>query len=373
MAREPLTSKYLHAKGKRLGLPISGTLELTARCNFNCKMCYVHLSQQECSARGRELTAQQWLSLAEEAKRAGTVFLLLTGGEPTLRPDFPEIYREIKKMGFIVSVNSNGYLLQGALRELFLEEPPSRLNISLYGTNDETYLRLCGVPAYSRVMENIRALHEAGISVRMNMSVTPDNAQELCAVWQAAQDIGAHMQAATYMFPPRRRDTAAQAAFSRLSPEEAGSLLAECDTLMLSAELRRQRAALLAQGMPLPEADGDDCDGAVGSTLQCRAGSTSFWLTWDGRLLPCGQMTEPSADAIALGFTEGWRRIREEASALRLPAACRNCKLAPACHVCAAKCYCETGHFDGKPEYLCRMAARYAEAVQAEWRKSAEV
>ena len=40
---EPRLAAYLHAKGVRLGLPISGTFELTARCNFDCKMCYVHL------------------------------------------------------------------------------------------------------------------------------------------------------------------------------------------------------------------------------------------------------------------------------------------------------------------------------------------
>lgn len=363
MAREPLTSKYLHAKGKALGLPISGTLELTARCNFNCKMCYVHLTQQECSARGQELTAQQWLALAEEAKRAGTVFLLLTGGEPTLRPDFPEIYREIKKMGFVVSVNSNGYLLDGALRELFLEEPPARLNISLYGTSDETYLRLCGVPAYSRVMENIRALRLGGVSVRLNLSVTPENAHELRAVRAAAQSIGAHMQAAAYLFPPRRRGEAAMAQFSRLSPETAGSLMADFDALTLPTEALRERAAQLAQGRR-PNGT-EDCDGTVGNALQCRAGSTAFWLTWDGKLLPCGQMVEPAVDAAALGFAESWRQIREKTAALRLPAVCVECSMAAACHVCAAKCYCETGRFDGRPEYLCRMTASYYEAALA--------
>ena len=56
------------------GLPVAGTFELTARCNFNCKMCYVHLTEAEQRRRGRELTAQEWIALGEAAKRAGTVF-----------------------------------------------------------------------------------------------------------------------------------------------------------------------------------------------------------------------------------------------------------------------------------------------------------
>ena len=43
---EPRLSSYLHAKACRTGTPLSGTFELTARCNFNCRMCYVHLTPE---------------------------------------------------------------------------------------------------------------------------------------------------------------------------------------------------------------------------------------------------------------------------------------------------------------------------------------
>lgn len=368
MAKEPVLSRYLHAKGKPLGIPISGTFELTARCNFLCKMCYVRLTQEEQRKRGRELSSQAWIALAEECKRAGTVFLLLTGGEPTLRPDFPEIYREIMRMGFNVSVNSNGFLLNGALRELFLELPPNRLNISLYGTTDETYERLCGVPAYSTIWANVNALKAAGVDVRLTMSVTPENAQELRDVCEHARKIGAHVQATTYMFPPLRRDAQRVGENARLAPETAGHLAAQLDALTMEPERFRQRGAVLAQGGQ-PEAADDSCDGAVGSRMLCRAGTTSFWLTWDGRMLPCGQMVTPSFDVTRLGFAASWRSIREAGAEIRLPAACGHCDLARACHVCAAKCYCETGHFDGRPSYLCRMTKQYLQEVLADWQE----
>ena len=47
---EPYLSTYLHQKGRRLGLPIAGNFELTARCNFNCPMCYVHMTQEQVDA-----------------------------------------------------------------------------------------------------------------------------------------------------------------------------------------------------------------------------------------------------------------------------------------------------------------------------------
>ena len=65
---EPRLSSYLHAKACRAGTPLSGTFELTARCNFNCRMCYVHLTPEEKRSRGRELTADEWLAIAEAAR-----------------------------------------------------------------------------------------------------------------------------------------------------------------------------------------------------------------------------------------------------------------------------------------------------------------
>ena len=121
---EPNLSRYLHNRGARLGLPIGGNFELTARCNFNCPMCYVHLKQEDVEARGRELTAAQWIDLARQARDAGMVFVLLTGGEPFIREDFFEIYHAMKQMGLMISINSNGSMLHGETLRRLIEDPP---------------------------------------------------------------------------------------------------------------------------------------------------------------------------------------------------------------------------------------------------------
>ena len=95
---EPYLSKYLHSKGARLGLPVSGNFELTARCNFNCPMCYVHSSENDRDSLAKELTTEQWIELARQAKDQGMVFALLTGGEPFVRKDFFEIYGAMRRI-----------------------------------------------------------------------------------------------------------------------------------------------------------------------------------------------------------------------------------------------------------------------------------
>ena len=116
---EPRLSSYLHARACRSGTPLAGNFELTARCNFNCKMCYVHL------------TADEWLAIAEAASSRGMLFLLLTGGEPLIRKDFRYLLTELKKMGLLVSVNSNGSLIDRDWLDFFRHEPPFRFNITL--------------------------------------------------------------------------------------------------------------------------------------------------------------------------------------------------------------------------------------------------
>ena len=93
-----------------------------------------------------------------------------------------------------------------------------------------------------------------------------------------------------------------------------------------------------------------------GEGVRCRAGSTSFWLTWDGKMLPCGMMAEPEAYPLEVGFDAAWDQIRAATAQIRTPAKCISCAQKEVCGMCPSVCYGETGRFDGVPEYLCRKA-----------------
>ena len=346
---EPALSAYLHAKGAHLGIPVGGNFELTARCNFNCPMCYIHLSNEEVDKRGTELTARQWISLAEQARDRGLVFALLTGGEPLVRKDFFEIYGAMKEMGLLVAINSNGSTLQGENLQKLIEDPPHRINISLYGGSAETYRTMCGNNAFDRVVENIRELKRAGIDVRINASMTPYNYQDLEKIHAISRELNVILKVSAYMYPPIRVHGDCG---HRLSPEEAAETAVRWDKMRFTKEQFQTRAANYQDLIPVEERE---CSADPDTGVSCRAGSTSFWLTWDGRMLPCGMMPGPETYPLEAGFDAAWDELRAKTAKLPNPAKCRGCKYRDVCSVCAAVCVTETGRFDGVPEYVCRM------------------
>ena len=346
---EPYLSTWLHTQGGRQGLPVSGNFELTARCNFDCPMCYVHLNQKDMEAAGRELTAGEWIHIAKEAKERGMMFALLTGGEPFVRKDFFEIYEAMRNMGILVSINSNGSMLSGEILERLLRNPPLRVNISLYGGCRETYRHMCGQDAYETVVKNIRTLKQAGVDIRLNVSVTPFNRQDVEQIYRIARELNVQVKASGYMYPPHRSSNHGDA---RLTPEEAAAFAVEWDRLRLTPEEFARRA----EGMKtMVRTEARECSVDMDEGVGCRAGYSTFWVTWDGRMLPCGLMPGPEAYPLRDGFEQAWTYIRQETRKIRLPKECAACEKRDVCPSCAAVCVSETGRFDGVPEYMCRM------------------
>lgn len=359
---ESTVTTYLHRKGRKLGLPIAGNFELTARCNFNCPMCYVHLSQEQVNATGKELTAQQWLNIAKEAKDRGMVFALLTGGEPLVRKDFFEIYDGMREMGILITINSNGSMLKGEILERFLETPPFRFNISLYGESNETYQNMCGIPAYDQVKENIRALRQAGVDVSLNLSITPYNKDKLTRIYADSEELDVSVRASSYMYPSVRVNGGQYGCGNRLSSTESAKYAVEWDKLRFTEEEFSIRAKNMAQRISTEQ---KGCPVEPGEGVRCRAGTSSFWMTWDGRMTPCGMMPTPMVKPLEIGFDVAWERIKTETAKIRTPGKCVNCDYKDYCGVCAAVCYTETGKFDGIPEYVCQRAKVLVNLTQA--------
>jgi radical SAM protein with 4Fe4S-binding SPASM domain len=310
-------------------------------------MCYVHNTDTSGDV---EMTAEQWIEIAEKAKQSGMIFLLLTGGEPLLRKDFPEIYKALSKMGFVISINTNGSLISDEIISLFSEYPPNRVNISLYGASEDTYRSLCENPSFEKVVRNIEKLKKIGVSVRLNCVFNKYNVNDADEIYKIASEHDLIVKPAAYMYPPLRAKGETGDNQARLTPYEAAACNVHCRELSFGKEAMIQRAKTLIR------LDEDSCDDIhEGPGVRCRAGSSSFWLTYDGRMLPCGMMTEPSVSLKDHAFEEAWQILREKTAEIRLPRECAVCKNREICSVCAAMCYTETGAFDKKPEYICRM------------------
>ena len=364
---EPRLSSYLHSRACRNGTPLAGNFELTPRCNFNCRMCYVHLTAEEQKSRGEELTADEWLAIAEQARSQGMLFLLITGGEPLIRTDFQYILTELKKMGIMISINSNASLIDDDWIEFFRHEPPSRFNITLYGSSNAAYERLCGRPMFDRVVGNIKSLKDLGIDVKLNASMTPYNIDDMEGIYAIAEELGTPIQMASYMFPPVRRDETLAGSNDRFSFCEAAECSLRWDKLRFSDEEFAARAKAMKDGIAVDESD--VCEGTPGEKMACRAGRSSFWINWRGVMTPCGMMVRPEFSVPEIGFSEAWERTKAATALIRLPQECVNCRYKHICHACAAMCAAETGAFDKRPEYVCRMSEKTAELTFAEYER----
>lgn len=352
----PLT-RYLLDKASIQKIPMSGTFELTPMCNFSCRMCYVRKTSAEVQAHSRPLmTLPEWLSIAEKARNMGLLYLLLTGGEPFLWKDFWPLYDRLSDMGLLLTINSNGSLIDERAIARLADKPPLRINITLYGASDETYERLCGVKGvFSKVDRAITGLKEAGVQVKLNCSLTPYNEADMEAMNAYALERGLIWDASAYMFPPVRRDESSVGANDRFTPMEAARCHMRRYRIQYGEEMYGKFLRDVAAGMAIPPGLDESCIDPANGKVRCRAGKAAFWITWDGLMTPCGMMPEPGADLRKLPFEVAWKDIVERSEAIRLSGVCDTCPDKHMCHSCAAMAYTETGSFSGIPKYLCQM------------------
>lgn len=349
---------YLFSKAGRLFLPLSGTFELTPTCNFTCKMCYVRKSPAEVAASPRpSMTMEGWQQLAKEACSKGMLYLLLTGGEPTLWPGFWELYEELHRMGLLLSVNTNGSTLDDKAIQRLADSAPRRINITLYGGSEDTYRRLCQAQGmYDRVVHNIDALREAGLMLKLNCSLTPDNAGDLETMVRFAEDRELILDITPYMFPPLRRDPSAIGRNQRFTPREAAYYRLEAYRLQQGRERWLSYLRSIAEGSIPPPGLDEGCIDPLDGQIRCRAGKACFWVTWDGWLMPCGMMTEPRLDLQQGSFDSLWPELNRLSCELKLSGLCQSCANNRLCHACAAMAQTETGSASGIPLYLCETA-----------------
>ena len=119
-------------------------------------------------------------------------------------------------------------------------------------------------------------------------------------------------------------------------------------------------------------AEREGCPVETDSGVTCRAGSCSFWMTWDGRMLPCGMMVEPVVYPMQDGFNNAWDELRRLTSLIRTPEKCTTCSYKEVCGVCASVCYCETGRFDDVSEYVCEKTKKTVEYMREYIREDKE-
>ena len=345
--------QYLMERAKQQNVPMDGSLELLPLCNMNCDMCYVRLSRPEMERQGRMRTGEEWLALGRQMVEAGTLFLLLTGGEPLMHPDFKEIYLGLKKMGLFLTVNTNGTLIDEAWADFFGKNKPRRINITLYGADEEAYCSLCHYAGgFEKVMNAVRLLRARGVDVKLAGSMAKGNAGDFTRMSAIAKELGVPLHIDPYMMPASRERSKPFNLQSRLLPEEAAAVCVSYVKTHLSPE-----AFAVYRDRRLREIDAFEPGNETTCSPGCAAGRCSFTINWQGKMRPCVVSSEPSADVFEMGFEAAWRHVTSEFQAIRYCSQCSNCRLRPVCRTCALACLLETGDYLGRPDYLCRFAA----------------
>lgn len=353
-------------KAAKERIPLTAAFELLPVCNLSCKMCYVRKSMEEVREKGGLIEGRQWLEWAEEAKSIGLLFPLLTGGEPFLHPDLQEIYDGMTDMGMQISMNSNGTMIDEKTVVWLGKKPPTRINITLYGASEESYQSLCGNgDAYRKVRNAVQWLKQYRIPVKFNASITPYNVDDLEALIRYADDMEIPIQVATYMFPPIRRDERMVGRNDRLPPEKAALARVESDFLRSEPEWFLGQAERYKRFVPIDRIKEEEHQI---QKMNCRAGNSSAWLSWEGNLTNCGMYNSVNIPLKEKSFVQAWSELTQKTAEITYRSFCSVCPNQRLCHSCIAMVKNESGSIDGRPDYLCRMneaAAKYYQEYAA--------
>ncbi len=127
-------------------MPLQVSIEVTRRCPLECQHCYNNLPMGDQDARNREMTKEEHFRMLDELVEMGCFWLLYTGGEIFARKDFLEIYTYAKQKGFLITLFTNGTLINERIADYLVEWPPFAIEITLYGRTKETYEQLTQIP-----------------------------------------------------------------------------------------------------------------------------------------------------------------------------------------------------------------------------------
>jgi len=336
-------STRLHQSGGSERLPLDGSVELTERCNLQCRHCYINAPAGDRDARNQELDRAAWDRLFGQFADAGCLWLLLTGGEPLLRDDFSDVYCDAKKRGLLVTLFSNGTLIDERVADLLAEWPPFAVEISLYSSRPETYEQVTGVAgSFDRCLRGIELLRARHIPLRLKAMAMSLNVDDLDATAAFACSLGVE-----FRFDPAlnlRLDGSDAPRSLRLSPQQA-------------FELDRRDPARVAEWQRFCDRflqPPDDPNGL----FNCGAGEGVFHVDARGQLYPCTMVRYRGYDLRSGSFADGWVRFLPELRAERRirDSACQHCNLISLCGQCPGWAQLEHGDPEQPVDDLCQLA-----------------
>lgn len=338
-------------------------LEVTARCNNECGHCYINLPAGDRKAKEKELTLAEISRIADEAIALNAVWVLITGGEPLLREDFPDIFLLLKRKGLLVSVFTNATLIRKEHVDLFLKYPPRDIEVSVYGATKETYEKVTNKPgSFSAFQRGLSLLVDGGVKVRLKAMVMRSNVHEIAEISEFCRRYTKDY----YRFDPLLHlrfdgDLARNQKIisERLSPQEIVAI--ERGDAERFESLSKNCDKLINEQF---------CNYCCDHLFHCGAGNGSFSVSYDGNLRLCSSLWAPQTTYSLRSGTlkEAWEEHIPRVRNLRSKnpeflQKCRKCPIINLCLWCPAHAFLETGSMDAYVEYFCQVAHARAAAL----------
>ncbi len=332
-------------------MPALISWNVTHRCNLRCAHCYLDAGTL---TRGGadELSTNEGLTLVGQiAEFAPGTMLVLSGGEPLLRPDLLQLARYAAHRGLMVVVGTNGILLDDMLVGELMDCGVRGVGISLDSLDAERHDDFRGAPgAWERTRRGIAACYRQGLAFQIQTTVTTANYDEIPDLITFAAQQGAlafnlfflvctgRGQSLTDITPTQYEDL-----LSRLAKSGGKQTCPEPwrrDGMMVRARCAPHLRRLAYQHDPTSPLLIED-----GS--RCLAGVTYCRITPEGQVTPCPYMPIRVGHVREQSFAGIWRDapIFHDLRNPILKSRCGRCEFATLCGGCRARAYATTGDY----------------------------
>lgn len=344
-------------------LPLEGNLDLTYRCNNNCRHCWIRISPRAPEKKD-ELSFEEIKQIAGEARKMGCQKWNISGGEPILRPDFAEIFDFLTAKAVSYSLNTNGALITPEIARL-LRRKGSKM-VALYGATADVHDHITRHPgSFQATMQGFAYLKEAGAGFTVQLIPMRDNYHQFDDMVNLALSLSPHYRIGApwlYLSACGSRRRNAEIARQRLDPQD----VIELDQPDLSYE-----DWLAGQEEP-------SCASRTGDDrlfAGCIAHRRDFHVDPYGRMTFCCFITDPVLryDLRRGTFPEAWEVfIPSLAEKVRGGAEyrenCAVCDLQNDCRWCNVYGFLEHRRHGARVEYLCQVA-RENRAFKENWQR----
>jgi AdoMet-dependent heme synthase len=349
--------------------------ETTAGCNLACTHCRRITVADQLTP--QDLTTEDARRFIDQISAFARPVLVLSGGEPLMRPDIFTIARYATTAGLMVALATNGTMIDAATAIAIKESGVRRVSISFDGADGPTHDILRGAGAFERALAGTAALRDAGVPFQFNTTVARHNAEQMDEMLTLATDLGAVGLHLFLLVPvgcgaeisdeEQLSPAAYESILQWLYDAERASdlqLKATCAPHYFRVVRQRQaeerRAGATAAQSPSqmrqhnaghPGAHGGTHPGSNSMhtmTRGCLAGTGVCFVSHRGEVFPCGYLPVSTGNVQMTPLQDIWETaplFAELRDITKLKGNCGVCEFNRVCGGCRARAYGMTGDY----------------------------